>query len=141
MSSTAVLFVGNLPTVANAQFVERLFSAYGDVKHVDMLWERQALYAEVTYSTVDDADSAIAALHWRYCAAKGVPLVVLYHVKSPSVSDYGRRVGRKYAEASMTGCSSLSGPLESFSTMLPCSEAHTAHFNRDTTEGTAPEKL
>ncbi|KEG14426.1 putative RNA-binding protein [Trypanosoma grayi] len=114
MSSPAMLFVGNLPTVANAQYVERLFSAYGQVKRVNMLHEGAAQYAEVTYNSVDDADSAIAALHCHYCASRGLPLVVLYHHNSPSVTEYGRRVGAEYAEAVAMGRKPLPIPLDAF---------------------------
>ncbi|RNF01362.1 putative RNA-binding protein [Trypanosoma conorhini] len=114
MSSSAVLFVGNIPTVTNVQYLERLFSAYGHVKQVKMLQEGPSQYAEVTYSAVDDADCAIAALHSRYCASKNLPLVVMYHRSSPSVSEYGRAVGKEYAAAFAEDRDPLPIPLEVF---------------------------
>ncbi|EAN94851.1 hypothetical protein C3747_104g21 [Trypanosoma cruzi] len=114
MSSSAILFVGNLPAVTNAQYLERLFYAYGEVKNVKMHQEGIHPYAEVTYGAVDDGDSAIAALHGNYCASKDLPLVVLYHRSSPVVSQYGLKVGKEYAAAFAENRDPLPIPLEAF---------------------------
>nr|CCC91142.1 putative RNA-binding protein [Trypanosoma congolense IL3000] len=135
MTSPAVLFVANLPAVANAQYVERLFSAYGTVAHVKMVSEGSVRYAEVAYGNVDDADSAIAALHHHYCASRGTPLVVLYHVNSPSVSEYGRKVGSEYANASALGCGPSYIPLERFDAGHPRAEVPPLPLDGEIFEG------
>eukprot|EP00796_Vickermania_ingenoplastis_P006066 gene6066-4365_t len=91
-----ILFVGNLSCMANARYLERLFSAYGRVERAEVFGEGNERYAEVTFAEMDDADTAIAALHYRYCSAKNVPLLVLYSRSSPLVSAYGRRVGEEF---------------------------------------------
>lgn len=91
-----VLFVGNISSLANTQYLERLFSAYGRVIKVEMFGEGLERYAEVTYAEVDDADTAVAALHWRYCSTKNVPLIVLYSRNSPTFSTYGLEVGEAF---------------------------------------------
>lgn len=96
LTMTAILFVGNLSYMANAQYLERLFSAYGRVTRTEIFEDGQDRYAEVTFAELDDADTAVAALHYRYCTAKNVPLLVLYSRKSPVVSAYGRRVGEEF---------------------------------------------
>ncbi|EPY28601.1 RNA-binding protein [Strigomonas culicis] len=97
--SDAILFVSNLSAVANAQYLERLFSTYGEVRHVQMFDDSDQHFAEVTFAAVDDADAAVAALHNRYCTSRNLYLIVLYSKRSPAVSDYGRRVGQEFAAA------------------------------------------
>ncbi|CCW68164.1 unnamed protein product [Phytomonas sp. Hart1] len=99
MPHSVTLFVGNLSYVANAQYLERLFSSYGEVQQVTINNKGHNRFAEVTFSSIDDGDAAIAALHYRYQTAKSLPLVVLYSKKSKYVSDYGRLVGREYRQA------------------------------------------
>lgn len=91
-----VLFVGNLSSQANGAFLERLFSAYGRVLKTECFGEGNEQYAEVTFSEIDDADAAIAALHCRYCSSRNVPLIVLYSRSSRHVSKYGRLVGEEF---------------------------------------------
>lgn len=93
---SAVLFVGNISSVANSRFLERLFSAYGTVQKTEVFGDGNQQYAEVTFENMDDADTAIAALHYRYCSTRDIPLVVLYSRNSPIVSSYGRRVGEEF---------------------------------------------
>lgn len=100
--------------MANAQYLERLFSAYGRVTHVEVIGEGGERYAEVSYAEMDDADSAIAALHYRYCTAKNVPLIVLYAAHSPLVSDYGRRVGEEFLKCLETPRVPVHIPLTAF---------------------------
>lgn len=102
MTSKSILFVSNLSAIANAQYLERLFSAYGSVEKVEMFGLGNQRHAEVTYSSVDDADAAVAALHCRYKTCKTLPLIVLYAKRSPSISAYGRRVGEEFALAAET---------------------------------------
>ncbi|CCW61532.1 unnamed protein product [Phytomonas sp. EM1] len=99
MPYPVILFVGNLSSVANAQYLERLFSSYGEVQQVSIHNKGSDRFAEVKFSSIDDGDAAIAALHYRYQTAKSLPLVVLYSQKSDFVSDYGRLVGREYRQA------------------------------------------
>ncbi|ORC90739.1 putative RNA-binding protein [Trypanosoma theileri] len=135
MPGPAVLFVGNLPTVANAQYVERLFSAYGRVLQVKVLQEGTTPYAEVTYGAVDDADSAISALHTLYCASPGLPLVVLYHRNSPAVSAYGRRVGGEYAAAVRSCRDPAHVPLEAFDERFERTEVPPPPSDKEILEG------
>ncbi|AAZ12011.1 RNA-binding protein, putative [Trypanosoma equiperdum] len=135
MSSSALLFVANLPTVANAQYVERLFSAYGHVADVKIVFEGSVQFAEVMYNAVDDADSAIAALHHHYCASRNTPLVVLYHVRSPCISEYGRKVGREYAQAAALGRDPSYIPLEGFDENYPRTDVPPPPSDREIFEG------
>ncbi|CAD2217940.1 RNA-binding protein [Angomonas deanei] len=114
MTSEATLFVSNLSRVANSQYLERLFSTYGDVKQVEMFGQDNSRFAEVTFSAIDDADAAIAALHYRYYSTRDLPLIVLYSNKSQCVSEYGRRVGVEFVEAVEKNRFPEEIPLENF---------------------------
>lgn len=94
-----MLFVGNLSAVANAQYLERLFSAYGEVQGVEMFGDSYQRFAEITFTAVDDADAAIAALHYRYETSRNLPLIVLYSRKSGAVTQYGHAVGQEFRKA------------------------------------------
>lgn len=114
-SSNAILFVSNLAPRVDVILLERLFGAYGPTIavsiHRDEEFAQHTRYALVSYASVDDADTAIASLHLRYCTMPRVPLVVVYHVASPAVSAYGRRVGQRLVEALQAG--------QSFHTIAP----------------------
>ncbi|CAM40466.1 conserved hypothetical protein [Leishmania braziliensis MHOM/BR/75/M2904] len=99
MNRKAILFVSNISSIANAQYLERLFSAYGTVHHVELFGEGPHRYAEVTYGTVDDADTAVAALHCHYQTCRNLPMIVLYSKNSPAVSVYGHKVGLEFMKA------------------------------------------
>ncbi|KAG5498820.1 hypothetical protein JKF63_03109 [Porcisia hertigi] len=99
MNCKAILFVSNISSIANSQYLERLFSAYGAVHHVQLFGEGPQLYAEVTYGTVDDADAAVAALHCHYQTCRNLPMIVLYSKNSPAVSAYGHQVGEEFMKA------------------------------------------
>lgn len=99
MNAKAVLFVSNISSIANAQYLERLFSAYGAVEKVELFGEGPHRYAEVTYGTVDDADTAVAALHCHYQTCRNLPMIVLYSKMSPAVSAYGHQVGEEFMKA------------------------------------------
>lgn len=109
-----VLFVGNLSPQAKEPFLRRLFASYGSVKNCTVVEppEGQAptaenpRYALIEYGHVDDADSAIAALHLRYCMGPKVPVVVLYHKDSERVSEYGIAVGKAYREYAISAINS-----------------------------------
>jgi RNA recognition motif-containing protein len=94
----AILFVGNLCSDANENYLARLFKSYGDVTAVALESDNTHHFALITYSNPDDADSAIAALHARYCMTPEQPIIVLYSSKSPAVTQYGRKVGALYKE-------------------------------------------
>jgi RNA recognition motif-containing protein len=112
--STCILFVGNISEQADASFLKRLFSAYGAVKNASVEENQGYKFGRVEYSHIDDADSAIASLHLRYCMAPGVPIIVLYDKSSPVVSDYGRRVGENYRSAVQNQTEAFPLPLDSF---------------------------
>ena len=114
--STCTVFVGNISTQADENFIRRLFAAYGSVKSATMHSDPQHhyRYALVEYAHVDDADSAIASLHLRYCMAPGVPIICLYDKSSAVVSEYGREVGAAYREAIQERRDPLPLPLETF---------------------------
>ncbi|KAK7195359.1 RNA recognition motif (RRM, RBD, or RNP domain) [Novymonas esmeraldas] len=114
MDSKAILFVSNISAIANAQYLERLFSAYGTVLHVELFGEGPHRYAEVTYSTVDDADAAVAALHCHYQTCRNLPMIVLYSKNSPAVSVYGHQVGEEFMKAAEEKRPPLSLPLDEF---------------------------
>lgn len=99
MEAKAVLFVSNISSIANEQYLERLFSAYGTVEHVELFGEGPHRYAEVTYGSVDDADAAVAALHCHYQTCRNLPIIVLYSKNSPAVSMYGHEVGAEFMTA------------------------------------------
>jgi len=92
----ATLFVGNISAEVDTKYLFRLFAAYGSVK--DCTIDPSKTFAIVVYHHVDDADSAIAALHLRYCMAPRVSLIVLYHKDSAIISEYGRRVWDSYSQ-------------------------------------------
>lgn len=131
----AVLFVGNLSSMATGSFLERLFSAYGRVVKVEFFGNGSERYAEVTFSEIDDADVAISSLHCRYCSSKSVPLIVLYSRNSPYVSQYGRQVGEEFAKCMSKQIAPAPVPLVSFdpvysrnSNILPPSETTEVAF-------------
>lgn len=109
-----ILFVGNLSTQANRPFLERLFSAYGQVVRTEIFGEGSEQYAEVTFSEIDDADTAIGALHCRYCCGRNVPLIVLYSRNSHYVSEYGRLVGKEFSKCLNNKVVPTPVPLTSF---------------------------
>ena len=112
----AKLFVGNISSEADVRCLRRLFAAYGNVTECEILAppSSSGRYALVTYTSVDDADSAIAALHLRYRMAPQESLIVLYHKDSKRVTDYGRKVGYEYRRAMEQGLPPNPIPLVQF---------------------------
>lgn len=96
-----VLFVGNISTLADVPYIQRLFSAYGHVRDVRLAEGNQ--YALVVFQSHDDADSAIASLHLRYCMSPRVPLIVMYSSENVKVSEYGHLVSEEYRQALRDG--------------------------------------
>lgn len=92
------LFVGNLSTEVDEPYLRRLFAAYTEVKRV-CVYRQPELYALIEVTSYDDADTAIAALHCRYCMAPNVPILVFYHKSNAVVSAYGKTVWRAYVAA------------------------------------------
>lgn len=116
------LFIGNLSTQANEDYLTRLFSAYGAVKSVTIVSQQgpsQQRHAVVLYEQADDADTAIASLHLRYCMSPDTPLLVLFHRDSPQVTEYGRVVTQSYRAAVLAGRQSAPVPLESYDQNFP----------------------
>lgn len=73
------LFVGNITGNAGVNYIRRLFAAYGTVRFVVVReMDSGRRHAIVGYDHVDDADSAIASLHLRYCMSPQTPIIVLY---------------------------------------------------------------
>lgn len=92
------LFVGNLSTEVDEPYLRRLFAAYSEVKRV-CVYRQPELHALIEVTSYDDADTAIAALHCRYCMAPNVPVLVFYHKSNPVVTAYGKSVWSAYVEA------------------------------------------
>ena len=88
------LFVGQIAFNAEEHHLLYLFRAYGNVTEVFILRNPYGLSkgaAFVSYSSIDEADCAIAALHDRYFMLPEKALQVSYAKSSVSISDWGRR--------------------------------------------------
>ena len=112
---TVKLFVGNLSKHVDAHYLKRLFSAYGTVKDV-AIHPTPELHAVVTVATVDDADTAVAALHQRYCMSANTPIIVLYLKENARISEYARIVAAEFRAAMEGGRAAKIVPLERFDT-------------------------
>lgn len=119
LAPSVKLFVGNLSSKADDKYLSRLFSAYGRVVKAELVDEGAQRYGSVTFANVDDADSAIAALHLRYCMCPALPILVLYDRENEAVSEYGRRVGQHYRECCEKGTNPTPIPLEAFDPNFP----------------------
>lgn len=93
LSSTAAkLFVGQLPFECTEERLRNLFSAYGTVEHIHILRDnsnRSRGAAFITYSTVQEADTAIFTLHNRYRMLTNRAIQVSYAKNSPNISPFG----------------------------------------------------
>ena len=92
------LFVGNLSTEVDEPYLRRLFAAYSEVKRV-CVYRQPELHALIEVTSYDDADTAIAALHCRYCMAPNVPVLVFYHKSNTVITAYGKSVWDAYVKA------------------------------------------
>ncbi|CCW65125.1 unnamed protein product [Phytomonas sp. EM1] len=91
-STAAKLFVGQLPFECTEERMCNLFSAYGTVEHIHILRDnsnRSRGAAFVTYSTVQEADTAIFTLHNRYRMLTNRAIQVSYAKNSPNISRFG----------------------------------------------------
>lgn len=130
-STRAQLFVGNVSPDADDRYLERLFSVYGPVEKVELsspspgqgLNNVPATHAIIHMKFADDADCAVAALHLRYCMCLNLPVIVLYAKPSPTITAYGRAVGRHYRDSIEKSEAPTPLPLESFDTGLQRSPA------------------
>jgi len=117
----AKLFLGQVTFDATKEDIIRLFSAYGDVIHVQLLWDhgRQSSRgaAFVTYGSTEEADTAIAALHDRYPTLPGRCLQVSYAKNSPNISAYGHHMAVDVA--TRNGSNPMPGMLPRQSTPPP----------------------
>ncbi|KPA86935.1 hypothetical protein ABB37_00964 [Leptomonas pyrrhocoris] len=93
LSSTAAkLFVGQLPFECTEERLRNLFSAYGSVEHIHILRDnsnRSRGAAFITFSTVQEADTAIFTLHNRYRMLTNRAIQVSYAKNSPNISPFG----------------------------------------------------
>jgi RNA recognition motif-containing protein len=93
LSSTAAkLFVGQLPFECTEERLRNLFSAYGNVEHIHILRDnsnRSRGAAFITFSTVQEADTAIFTLHNRYRMLTNRAIQVSYAKNSPNISPFG----------------------------------------------------
>ncbi|CCW70127.1 unnamed protein product [Phytomonas sp. Hart1] len=90
--TAAKLFVGQLPFECTEERMENLFRAYGTVEHIHILRDnsnRSRGAAFVTYSTVQEADTAIFTLHNRYRMLTNRAIQVSYAKNSPNISRFG----------------------------------------------------
>lgn len=90
--TAAKLFVGQLPFECNEQRLLELFGAYGHVEQVHILrdaQERSRGAAFITYSTTEEADTAIFTLHNRYRLLTNRAIQVSYAKHSPNISPFG----------------------------------------------------
>ena len=92
----AKLFLGQLMFETTSNDLWRLFSAYGDVQDVQVLWDRERGVSKgaafVTFGSTEDADTAVASLHNRYPTLPGRFMQVSYAKNSPNISPYGHHV-------------------------------------------------
>lgn len=90
--TAAKLFVGQLPFECNEQRLRELFGAYGTVEQIHILRDsenRSKGAAFITYSTVEEADTAIFTLHNRYRMLTNRAIQVSYAKNSPNISPFG----------------------------------------------------
>lgn len=90
--TAAKLFVGQLPFECTEDRLRNLFSAYGTVEHIHILRDnsnRSRGAAFVTYSTVEEADTAIFTLHNRYRMLTNRAIQVSYAKNSLNISPFG----------------------------------------------------
>lgn len=90
--TAAKLFVGQLPFECTEERLRNLFSAYGNVEHIHILRDnsnRSRGAAFVTYTTVQEADTAIFTLHNRYRMLTNRAIQVSYAKNSPNISPFG----------------------------------------------------
>ena len=93
-NTQAKLFVGQLPFECTEQRLHELFSAYGSVESVHIMRDQRGASkgaAFITYSTVEEADTAIFTLHDRYRMLSNRAVQVSYAKNSPNISPYGLR--------------------------------------------------
>ncbi|KAH9598608.1 RNA recognition motif domain [Trypanosoma melophagium] len=91
-STAAKLFVGQLPFEIDEKRLFELFSAYGTVEQIHILRDlnnRSKGAAFVTYSSVEEADTAIFTLHNRYKMLANRMIQVSYAKNSPNISPFG----------------------------------------------------
>ena len=91
-SRGAKLFVGQLPFECDESRLLELFGAYGNVLQVHILKDKQDKSkgaAFVTYSSVEEADTAIFTLHNRYRMLTNRAIQVSYAKNSPNISRFG----------------------------------------------------
>src|SRR4051812_29449925 len=87
--SQAKLFVGQLPFECTEHRLFELFSAYGKVEAVHIMRDQRGASkgaAFITYSTVEEADTAIFTLHNRYRMLTNRAVQVSYAKNSPNIS-------------------------------------------------------
>ncbi|CUG93326.1 RNA-binding protein, putative [Bodo saltans] len=90
--TAAKLFVGQLPFECDEQRLRELFGAYGSVEQVHILKDsenRSKGAAFITYSNVEEADTAIFTLHNRYRMLTNRAIQVSYAKNSPNISPFG----------------------------------------------------
>lgn len=90
--TAAKLFVGQLPFECDEQRLRELFGAYGTVEQVHILKDsenRSKGAAFITYSNVEEADTAIFTLHNRYRMLTNRAIQVSYAKNSPNISPFG----------------------------------------------------
>ena len=92
----AKLFIGQISFEADKPAIHRLFSAYGDVQDIQMLFDRETRTSRgacfITYGSTEEADTAIAALHNRYRMLSNRYIQVSYAKNSPNISPYGHHM-------------------------------------------------
>lgn len=90
--TAAKLFVGQLPFECTEERLRNLFGAYGSVEHIHILRDnsnRSRGAAFITFSTVQEADTAIFTLHNRYRMLTNRAIQVSYAKNSPNISPFG----------------------------------------------------
>lgn len=89
----AKLFIGQLHFDATEDDVRQLFEYYGDVRHINILRDkntsRSTGSAFVTYGSTEEADAAILALHNIYNMERDKPLQVSYCERTATISQFG----------------------------------------------------
>ncbi|EPY17291.1 RNA-binding protein [Strigomonas culicis] len=113
--TAAKLFVGQLPFECTEERLRHLFSAYGHVEQIHILKDnnnRSRGAAFITFSTVQEADTAIFTLHNRYRMLTNRAIQVSYAKNSLNISPFGTHSALEVHQSNPTN------PMPDVATMI-----------------------
>ena len=93
LALSAKTFVGQLPFECTEERLNELFSAYGHVISIHIIRDHHGNSkgaAFVTFSSVEEADTAIFTLHNRYRMLTNRTIQISYAKNSPNMSPFGQ---------------------------------------------------